>query len=211
MKIANIIYEKNIVNHTQLEYINYYNESMQYENIDQSLPTLYIGWSFMKKCNPENNIIDKCDILKREIIKNKLYWECSFDEGKSAHINGVENFINKIPHIYYESNYEYVILDPIFFQLKTIDDFIEVLPENIDVLCAHKNNMVYVLNKNIIYGIDLNMYRFFKFDVEAVMKILMDRSKISHIDLDGEIYQTNYKIFPNFQYLKRFLVVMLTK
>lgn len=48
MKIGNIIYENNLVNHTELEYFNYYNTNKSYDEIDKNLITLYVGWDFMK-------------------------------------------------------------------------------------------------------------------------------------------------------------------
>jgi hypothetical protein len=74
MKIANIIYEKELVNHTKVEYVNYINEKIEYEKIGNNLPTLYVGWSFMKECNLKNEIIKNADILKKKIITNELYW-----------------------------------------------------------------------------------------------------------------------------------------
>ena len=69
MKIANIIYEDDLVNYTKVEYINYFNESKKYEEIDKSLPTLYVGWSFMKDCNPDDEVIQNADILKKKVEK----------------------------------------------------------------------------------------------------------------------------------------------
>jgi len=40
------------------------------------------------------------------------------------------------------------------------------------------------------------------------------RLKLNHeliIDFDGETYQSYYKTFPNFEYLKRYLVTILSK
>ena len=68
MKIANIVYEKNLVNHTKVDYINYVNGEVKYNNLDTSLPTLYVGWSFMKQCNPDNEIIQNANILYKKII-----------------------------------------------------------------------------------------------------------------------------------------------
>ena len=63
IKLANIIYEKDLVNHTKLDYVNYFNKPQNYDSIDKSLPTLYVGWSFMKACNEFNEIIQNANIL----------------------------------------------------------------------------------------------------------------------------------------------------
>ena len=126
MKIANIIHEDDLVNHTKVDYINYFNEPKAYDELDKSLPTLYVGWSFMKKCNPENPIIQNADILKKKIITNELYWELSFREGKPSHVKGVNKFASLAPEFYFKPKFTYTNLDPVFFQLANDDDLMEL-------------------------------------------------------------------------------------
>src|ERR1035437_9527580 len=97
MKIANVIYEKELVNHIKSEYINYFNEPVEYNKLNELfqhenyshlmppqsyelLPTLYVGWSFMKICNPNNEIIKNANILHKKIVSNELYWEYRSEE-----------------------------------------------------------------------------------------------------------------------------------
>lgn len=216
MKIANVIYEKELVNHTRVEYVNYYQEPINYDDINKSFPTLYVGWSFMKACNPNNEIIQNADILKKKIITNELYWECSFDESKASHVRGVENFINIVPNYYFQPKYQYINLDPVFFQLVDVNDVMDALPKTIDKYYLFKNSMLYILCKNKIYGLNLDMYRFFKFDINDLMsrlestKLNKDNEYNDVInDIDGSIYGKYYKIFPNFERLKRYLVTII--
>ena len=211
MKIGNIIYDTELVNHTKVDYINYINKFVDYDSLDKTLPTLYVGWSFMKECNPNDEIIQNTNILYNKIIGNELYWECSFSEGKSSHIRGVENFSNSVPIYYFSPKYLYVNLDPVFFQIKDIDDLMDVLPNNIDAIYIHKNQMAYILTNNKVSGINLASYSFFKFNIDELILKISERTKEVHIDLDGETYQKYYKIFPNFNQLKRYMVVLLTK
>jgi len=211
MKIANIVYEKELINHTKAQYINYYNEPIGYDKLDKSLPTLYVGWSFMKDCNPDNEIIQNANILHKKIIGNELYWECSFEESKSSHIKGVETFVNFAPQFYFTPKYQYINLDPVFFQLKDIEDLMDVIPKNLEVTYNFKNEMLYVLNENKIWGINLKMYEFFKFSIEEILQRISVRAKTAHIDLEGNSYQLYYKLLPNFTHLKRYLVVILSK
>lgn len=209
MKLANIVYEKELVNHTELSYINYYKGLTEYDNLDKTLPTLYVGWVFMKASNPNNEIIQHADVLKKKIITNELYWECSFDESKSSHVNGVENFINLVPHFYFTPKYTYINLDPVFFQLKDVQDLFDVIPKKIDVLYQFKDEMIYLLIENRIIGLNLLMYSFFKFNIDTIKGFLLERSTKNVIDLNGEIYQQQYKTFPNFTQLKRYLITTL--
>ena len=212
MKIGNVIYENELVNHVKSDYINYFNEPKSYDDLDKSLPTLYVGWSFMKSCNKDNNIIQNADILKKKIITNELYWEFSFLESKSSHVKGVNTFAGLAPQFYFKPKYTYTNLDPVFFQLKDVDDLMDVVPKEINSIYQYKNEMIYLLFENNIWGINLNMFKFFKFDVNDIMHRVGDRLKINHEytnDFEGEVYQSKYKIFPNFEHLKRFVVTLL--
>jgi hypothetical protein len=211
MKIANIIYEKELVNHTKVDYVNYYNQQVKYSELDKSLSTLFVGWSFMKACNPDNEIILHADILKKKIITNELYWEFSFDESKASHVKGVESFVNIVPQFYFTPKYQFINLDPVFFQLAELEDLMAVLPKEIDVNYNFKNEMLYVLKENKIWAINLKMYEFFKFKIDEIIEYINCRTAHSLNDMDGQMYLNQYKIFPNFQLLKRYMVVILTK
>lgn len=215
MKIANIIHEKELINHTKVDYVNYYNEKIGYEKVDQSLPTLYVGWVFMKACNPENQIIQNANILSKRIITNELFWEFSFDESKGSHVKGVQNFINHAPEFYFQPKYHYINLDPVFFQIKEEQDLFDYLPQNIDAVYAYKNEMLYLFyekqSRFQICGLDMKMYSFFNFNTTDIIGRIASKTTRYFNDLDGQMYLNQYKIFPNFSFLKRYLVVILSK
>ena len=213
MKIANIIYEKELVNHTKVDYVNYINTATAYDDVDKTLPTLYVGWSFMKDCNPNNEIIQKSDILKKKIIGSELYWECSFEESKASHVKGVDNFVKFVPQFYFIPKHTYINLCPVFFQLRDLQDLMDVVPKEIDSLYKYKDEMVYIMVDNKITGIDLKMYEFFQFNKDEIVNGLSSRTQNNQIelDIDGEIYLKYYKILPNFTHLKRYLIVILSK
>lgn len=211
MKIGNIVYEGDLVNHVKVDYVNYYNKSISYEELDTTLPTLYVGWSFMKRCNENNEIIQNADVLDNRIITNELYWECSYEEGKSTHIRGVEGFINSVVLFYFSSKYNYVNLDPVFFHLKDVDDLMDVISKDIDVMYNYKNEMLYLLVGDKITGINLLTYKFFKFDVGDMINRISERSKSIYNDLDCELYQKYYKYFDKHKQLIRYMPIILSK
>lgn len=169
MKIANIIHEKELVNHTKAEYVNYINKPTAYEDLDTTLPTLYVGWSFMKTSNPANKIIQNADILKKKIVSNELYWECSFEESKASHVKGVDNFVKLVPEFYFMPKYSYINLDPVFFNLKDIQDLMDVVAKEIDLIYQYKDEMIYLLVDNKITGLNIKMFEFFQFDVNDII------------------------------------------
>ena len=211
MKIANIIHEKELINHTKVDYVNYYNEPKAYCDVDESLVTLYVGWSFMKACNPDNKLFQDADILRKRIVSNELYWEFNFQESKPSHVKGVNKFAGLAPEFYFAPRYEYINLDPVFFQIKDIQDLMDACPEQIDSYYNYKNEMLYLLVDNKIIGINLLMYEFFQFNVDEIKTKLSERTANLIYDIDTEIYQSYYKILPNFIHLKRYLVTLLSK
>ncbi len=209
MKIANVIYERELVNHTQVEYVNYYKEAIEYEKLDKTLPTLYVGWSFMKACNSNNEIIQNADILRKKIITNELYWEFSFEESKPSHVKGIESFVKYAPLFYFQPKYQYICLDPVFFQIVDIQGLIDILPKEIDVTYNFKNEMLYVLKDSKISGIDLKMYSYFQFNTNEIIFNLHNKTINWYDDIESNLYQSYYKLFPNFMYLKRYMVIIL--
>jgi len=71
--------------------------------------------------------------------------------------------------------------------------------------------MLYLLKENQLWGLDLNMYEFFNFDIEHILIKITNNSTEIFTDLTGETHQKYYKIYPNFENLKRYMVVLLTK
>lgn len=208
MKIGNVIYDSELVNHKKVDYINYIEEPRVYKELDPSLPTLYVGWSFMKSCNPEDDIIQNADILKKKIITNELYYEFSFLESKASHVKGVDKFVGLVPQFYFSPKYRYTNLDPVFFQLKDYQDLMDIFPKDLTKAYNYKNEMLYVLNDNNIWGLNLKMYEFFKFNVNDIINHVETKAYSYKSDLDGEIYKKHYKNFPNFEQLKRYLVTL---
>lgn len=210
MKIGNIIYRDELVNHTPVKYINYIKQDIQYIIIDKNIPTLYVGWKFLKEVNADDPVIQAQSIFDKRIISNQLYWEFSFDENKGDHINGVESFVNNLPEYYFSGKYSYINLDPVFFQIKDIDDLMDMLPKKFDRLYNYKNEMLYVLMHNKIFGVDLKMYNFFKFDIEKIVSLLTEKAETYLPDLDGDLFAAQSKIFPTFSNLKRYLIILLS-
>lgn len=209
MKLGNIVYEKELVNHTQVDYINYFNKEQHYDSLDKTLPILYVGWSFMKACNPFYEIIQNADILRKKIVGNELYWEFSFEESKPSHVKGVESFINLVPQYYFPPKYSYINLDPVFFQIVDVQGLLDVVPKEIDKVYNYKNEMLYVLKGKNISGVDLKMYSFFKFDIKEIQEEISVRSAVFINDMDGQMHLNQYKILPNFTLLKRYLITLL--
>ena len=203
MKYCNIVFEKELVNHKQSEFVNYYNYSIDLKDIKNNLPTLYVGWLFLKKCGLLN-----VDILKSSIIENKLFWTPSFEENKSSHVNGVASFIDLAPTIYLTTTYQYIDVDPVMCQLYSNNDILQYIGNDFDKYYQYKSDIIYLLKNNKIFGLNLKMFEFFNFDISKLLSDINSITTIKILDNSGDIYVENFKKLPYFKYLKRFIVCM---
>jgi hypothetical protein len=208
MKIGNIVHESELINHVKVDYINYLNEETAYHNVDTTLPTLYVGWSFMKECNRHDNVFQNVNILNRTIISNQLFFEFTYKEDKQSHVNGVQEFVDNVPMHYFKPKHNYTNLDPIFFQIANIEDLMDALPKELDCFYVYKKEMVYVLKNNNIWGINLTLYSFFQFDIDEIITTLKSKSCSYSDDSEGITYQKYYKTFPDYEDLKKYIVTI---
>lgn len=209
LKLGNIIYRDELVNHTKVDYINYI--SNQLDDFDKEIPKLFVGWNYLKEWDV--SLFKNLSILNKEIFKNTVYWEFSFNENKAQHVSGIDMFVRNAPYYYFRDKYKYINVDPIFNKFKDITDLNKffIKPTKIEFVYNYKNEAIYFLIENIVYGIDLNMYEFFDFEKEEIINSIVSESTPYTFDLEGEIYQKEYKNYPNFEELKRYLVVLLSK
>lgn len=208
LKLGNIVYKDELVNHTKVDYINYIqSNSKELHHFNMTLPTLNVGWNYYK----ENNLDFDLNILEKEVKENQLYWEFSFNENKAQHVGGIEMFVRNAPYYYFRGKYSYKNIDPIFNKISNLEDFTNILPnENFNTF-QYKDEMIYILDNNNILGIDLKMYEYFKIDINEITSFIKEESIMYFHDEDGSIYQNQYKNFPFFEDLKRYLVVLLSK
>jgi hypothetical protein len=216
--IANVLYFDELVNHNRASYINYCKNITE---INPVIPTLVVGWRFLKY-----EIFDKLrniylinnnvslDILDSCVVPNNLYWEFSFDENKSSHINGVESFVLTIPHSYFSNKYDYVNVDPIFMNITQGDNnaLFGVLPTTIDCLYNNQNEMLYMLSEHTVYGLSLELYSFLGFDNSIIIDKCISRLNNKNkyfFDEDGKKYLFIEKNFILFENIKRYLCCLL--
>ena len=204
MKYCNIVFEKELVNHKQSEFVNYYNYSIDYKDIKNDLPTLYVGWLFLKKCGLLN-----VDILKSSIIENKLFWTPSFEENKASHVNGVASFVSLAPTIYFTTKYQYIDVDPVMCQLYSNEEILNYIGNSFDKFYQYKTDIIYLLKDNKIFGLNLKMFEFFNFDTTQLLTSIYSKTHTKLLDNSGDIYVEHFKKLPYFKYLKRFIVCML--
>lgn len=198
-KIGNIIHNEELVNHKKVDYINYHNKL---NDIDYNLPTLIVGWNNVK----ENNI--NTSILNKTIKDGYLYWEYEFNENKQEHVDGVYLFSKLVPYRYFNNNYNYEFIDPIFNKIKNIDDLNSKMPCFYEKI-YYNSNMLYCLFENKIYGIDLNIMDFFNMKKKEILLFFSKKTTTFVNDETSKIFMKYFKFFNGFEYTKKYLITQI--
>ena len=198
-----------MVDHKQVDHINYYNRE-DLSEVNKNLPTLVVGWDYLKSIKLELDA--EPSVLDNRIITNLLYWQPSFDEERSEHVEGVKNFVDNVPFYYFLEKYQYINLDPLFFIISDLDDLKNVLPNEIDGVYRYKNEMLYILKDNKITGLDLDSYSFYKFDIEDMYQyvcgLVKNQTQIYN-DTEAKQYRKFKSKFPYFNRLKTYMLPIL--
>jgi hypothetical protein len=202
MKIGNIISNQELVNHEKLNFVNYLTYD-EYVKSDKKLPTLFVG-----KKTLDHYSKNKYSIAEKEIKYNHIYWEFSFDERKEDHINGINEFINNLPDLYFKKRYSYIDLNPVFFNLSDIEELFCVVPQKIQKVFKTNTNMLYLLKDNKITGIDLNTYSFFNFNIEDIENKIKNITDIFINDSTGDILLKNNQKFLGYEDICRYIVTL---
>jgi hypothetical protein len=216
--IANIIYEQELNNHTKVDWVNYvqYEPSMHGKiiSISRKLPTLVVGWNFFKR---------EFEFFRPNILvkdSGHITWEFSMEERMTDHFNGVSNFMKISPRRYVEL-FPYRNVDPIKDNILNEEELLKYLGGFVNLyncnVYQYKNEIIYLYDYTTsqITGLYLNAYKYFGFDIEKISNMIFERvrqnsNNVDTLDTHGVVYQSFYKKFPEFDQLKRSIVLFLS-
>lgn len=221
-QIVNIVTEHDLSNHKQLDWINYvkFDPSMKgklHLSVNMTLPTLIVGWSLFK---------NEFAYLNPHILKNDGYagtqiqWIFSMEEKMNEHFLGMEKFLKTAPRKFVEIK-PYRTIDPIKDNILNEDHIIIYMNGFLNLFTCdvyqYKEEIIYLYDRTRfeITGIYLNSFKYFQYDVEKIKELIYSRVQQNSNntvtnDVDGSLYQSYYKHFPEFDQLKRTMVLFLS-
>ena len=165
----------NIVTKSKIEVENF-NICKDLECIDETLPTIIVGWKFTKEL-----LGNDISILHKTINK-KLFWTFDSKERKSEFEIDLENFKDNCFNIYGE-NIPYVYLDLLYNSKKINYRVIKkILSLKNPVTYFSENNMVYIYGDNILFGIDLNVIEYFDNKKEKIIEKIKKINSTTLVD-----------------------------
>lgn len=171
--------------------------------IDNKLPSLIVGWD---RCKDQ---IKDASILNHK-INDKLYWSFSKEEDR----RGYDDFMGTFKEICFSNligDINYVFVDIILFNFNKIKKIIKkIYSLDNPITYLHNGRMVYVYGDNLIFGIDLDLLRYFNINENNLTNKLKAISCDFLVDEDifnrykGHIkyVDNNVKYIPYFYYLE---------
>ena len=173
------MYIGNIITSSKIEDDNF-KVCRKIETIDDSLPTLIVGWEKTKEIYG-----DKVSILHKK-IDDKIQWTFSTKERKVDYDKDIESFMsNCYSNIGKDINYVYI--DVIHDSKKKIKKIIrKIYSLKNPKVYNHLNRMIYIYGDNIVFGVDTEMLSYIGIDYKKVLDKL---SKISNcLFIDEKIF-----------------------
>jgi len=159
----------NIVSTTNITITDDFNVVKSLDDIIQGLPTLIIGWDYVKKNYPDYDITDRK-------LSDNLYWTFKKTEKRELHEEDIYNFIQKI-YSDLLANINYVFIDPIINNKKVIKKILKKIHSIKQLVSYQHNDMIYMYGENIIFGIDLSLINFMGLNVNRMVSKIKDKSK----------------------------------
>jgi len=150
------------------------------ELVDNSLPTLIVGWNKTKEI-----FGDKISILNKKISDN-LYWTFLPTERRVDYDNDIIIF-KKVCYDNFGSELSYVYIDPIHDKpqkIKKILKKIYSLKESISYFT--NKNMLYILGENIIFGVNLEITEFIGIKTNSIITRVVNLR--NSVLIDNEIF-----------------------
>ena len=150
------------------------------ETIDDSLPTLIVGWEKTKEIYG-----DKVSILHKK-IDDKTQWTFTTKERKVDYDKDIESFMsNCYSNIGKDINYVYIdVMHDTKKKIKKIIKKIYSLKN--PKVYNHLNRMIYIYGDNIVFGVDIEILSYIGIDYN---KVLTKLSKIPNcLFIDEKIF-----------------------
>ena len=160
----------NIVSQSKINVSEDINVVQSLDEIIQGLPTLIIGWDYVNKYFPENDVLTKT-------ISDNIFWTFRRNEKRDIHEEDIYNFTNKA-YSTLISKLNYVFVDPIHLKTKELKKILKKINSFTNIITYTHDDMVYIYGENLIFGIDLTLFDFVGWDRTKLLDKITNRSNV---------------------------------
>jgi hypothetical protein len=150
----------NIVSPTTISVSEDFNVVGAVDKVIDGLPTLIIGWDYIKQNFPDYNILNRT-------LGPNIFWTFKRSEKRDWFEEDLFNFTE---HSYksFISNTTYIFLDLIIFSKKKVIKILRKIYSSSHIISYEHDSMIYIYLDNFIFGIDLNQLMFLDMNVEKI-------------------------------------------
>lgn len=150
----------NIVSDYEISEGNLFNIVKNYDDINDELPTLIVGWKEMNKLFPNHSILN-------EKINHNLYWTLSkFEDRNEFNIN-LERFIQNSYNKRF-SNFTFYYIDLINISFKKLKRIVTKIKSSDNIISYSNDNDIIIFCDNIIFSININTLLFLDIDIDKL-------------------------------------------
>lgn len=173
-----------------------YNVCKSYDEINTNLPTLIIGWKNVKDIFGEENV----SILRKNINEN-TFWTFDIQERKVDYEVDIDNFESVCLGIL-NDRINYVYVDLLHDNRKKVKKIIRKIYNLKNIISFKNDNMFYIFDENLVFGVDLNIVEFLGLDkqkiinkINSMSSVTLDKNEIFNI-CSGYVQNNNTKLIP---------------
>jgi hypothetical protein len=150
----------NIVSDTKINVSQDFKVVDSLNDILEGLPTLIVGYERVNKLYPD------FDITTNK-IDDKTYWTFKKNEKRDKYEEDLRWFIKKV-YSDLINNLSYVFVDPLQYRNKTLIKIIKKILSSNNIISYLHDEMVYIYTDNIIFGVDLKLFKFLGFNIDKI-------------------------------------------
>lgn len=162
MKIGNILTNSKIVVSTDFNVVS------KIDDIIPELPTLIVGFEYVNKNYPDFNI------TKIE-LKPNFYWTFKRTEKRDKYDQDLLWFVTKC-YKDLVSKIKYVFVDPIQYNTRDLIKIYKKIKSINRKITYVNGDMIYIYGENLIFGLDLKLFKYVGTDVVSLKKKIKDNS-----------------------------------
>ena len=179
MKIGNVITKDDI----QIDEL--LNKYSNLEDIENDLPTIFIGWDNMNKLYPNQSIMENN-------IDDNLFWCVSKFEDRSKHVKEIEKFIQYC-FDYKMNKYKFYYVDLINIKLSKIKKVISKVKSSTNVISYQSETDIILFINDFILSFNINVLEFLNVDIEKLTDKIINISSVILPNKDSETMWLKYR------------------
>jgi hypothetical protein len=152
----------NIVSKDEIKVSEIFKVVKSINDVDKSLPTLIVGFDLISELYPDFNILDF------RVDKN-TYWTFKRNEKRDKFEEDLTNF-TRIVYTSFFKGVKYIHIDFLLYKPRQLKKILRKILSGEKIISVQYKNNVFIYFENLIFGLDLEMLRYLRVDVDKILR-----------------------------------------